>query len=202
MWIEFLGPPGVGKTTLQKQILCSYLANRFNLMGVPWPQRDVVAPDHFTIYRHMQSIYDRYCHNEGRREMRLRKFRILLDRVRRAELEQGIVVFDENMAMQAQAASYDFNHDWTLVSRVGELLPKPKLLIYCTAPDSEIVRRNIKRGEVGGHDRSRNALDVVKNSEKIAEMWRQSGTLVVNVDTSEPLLSQLHRIEGGFTCFE
>lgn len=202
MWIEFLGPPGVGKTTLQQQLLESDLAKKYNLIGVQWPQRDVVAPDHKLIYKHVHSIYDAHAHNEARTEMRMRKFRILLDRVRRAELESGIVVFDENMAMQAQAASYDFNHNWTLVSRVAEFLPKSRMVILCGAPDRIIVDRNVARGRVGGHDRSGNALDVIPNLRKIATMYRRSDTRLVEVDTTDPLDRQLYEIEDGLKCLE
>ena len=163
MWIEFFGPPGVGKSTTRRALATL----RSMATPAPLPGWRATMPESWDpFYEHAEAAFQRAMRrNREAAEPRWWSFQRHMARVVGAHRRPELVLLDDGLAQRGQslAAADGLPAD---ILRYYELMPRPQLLVVLTADADTILRRNRKRAlEHGAHydlsDERYRALDVV-----------------------------------------
>jgi len=195
MWAETFGPPGVGKSYLQRAAFRSIQSEHPRICREPTEEE--FAP-YVGLSNDVKALHEAHSISNKRRKAGPRVFTKRLRYVAVAKEMEQMVFFNEALFQSAIAYSLAVNHDMELLQELVDMLPLPDLAIACLAPPQVILDRNRIRALEGGVDRSPNTLDTIPATKLIADTMVRKGVNCITVDTSAPIGETVKLVKERF----
>lgn len=184
-WIEFFGPPGVGKTTIYQSLSGRGVKGPSQIPSISGAADRLVAqPQWGAFHDHVIDAFSRCA--RGLAESRIRTYRSRMERTGQLMEAGGLWVVDDWLCQRGQSLAASQPAQWADIERFYELIPLPAGIVVLTAEANEIRRRNFHRGRDGKPDLSGEvdqALHVVETAMAILE---RRGAKLLTVDAMGP----------------
>lgn len=164
--VEFLGLPGVGKSTLTREAVKALNAEGFSTHLAcqhPWRTSWLVKRLHSTldivkltlrkpyyVYRSSLAIHSSKQHSYYDQIKVTHNWMNVSAHTFRANHRQGIILFDQGMFQALWSVGYSARVNLLPIAiHLNTFMPKPDLLVLVQAEASTVVRRLLARGEKG-----------------------------------------------------